>query len=110
MIALVESIQNLWTLGRQSRFLSDMSPKLVCAALMTVKNPIFLESVRVNEKDEINSNLIKNTVEDFKNQIKEYAIGERKGFFAKDTDEFMNTGDCFEKIKGWVKDTYSISL
>jgi len=26
--ALVDAIQNLWTVGRQSRFLSDVSPKL----------------------------------------------------------------------------------
>lgn len=106
-LALVDAIQNLWTVGRQSRFLSDVSPKLVCAALMSVKNPIFMESIRINQNDEVNSGLINNTLKDFNNQILESAIGERKGFFSGDTDEFANLGECFETIRGWIKDTYS---
>lgn len=106
-LALVDSIQNLWTIGRQSRFLTDISPKLVCASLMTVKNPIFMESIRIDEKDELNTVLIKNTIGDFKNQIIHSIIGERKGFFGNDTEEFTTLGDCFETIQGWIKDTYS---
>ncbi len=38
VLALIDAIQNLWTVGRQSRFLSDISPpKFVCASLMKVK-------------------------------------------------------------------------
>lgn len=107
VLALIDAIQSLWTIGRQSRFLSDMSPKLVCAALMTVKNPIFMESIRINEKEELNAELINNTISDFKNQILHSAIGERKGFFNKDSDEFRALGKCFEVIRTWVKDAYS---
>lgn len=106
-LALVDAIQNLWTVGRQSRFLSDISPKLVCVSLMTVKNPIFMESIRINDKDELNIDLINNTTKDFSNQIIHSCIGERKGFFGKDTDEFITLGECFENIRGWIKDTYS---
>ncbi len=82
VLALIDAIQNLWTVGRQSRFLSDISPpKFVCASLMKVKNPIFMESIRINGEDEINVELINNTIEDFGNQILYSAIGERKGFF-----------------------------
>lgn len=107
VLALIDAIQNLWTVGRQSRFLTDISPKLVCASLMSVKNPIFMESIRVDDNDNIEVELIKNTISDFKRQIIDYAIGERKGFFNKDTDEFITLGDCFEKIRGWVRDMYS---
>lgn len=106
VLALIDSIQNLWTVGRQSRFLSDISPKLVCAALMTVKNPIFMESVRIDENDEINAELINNTIADFKNQVIHSVIGERKGFFGKDTEEFVPLGECFDVIRGWIRDTY----
>lgn len=108
VLALIDSIQNLWTIGRQSRFLSDISPKLVCASLMTVKNPIFMESIRIDEQDKINVDLIKNTIGDFNNQIINSCIGERKGFFGKDTDEFKPLGESFETIRGWIKDTYGI--
>ncbi|SHI82076.1 type I-B CRISPR-associated protein Cas7/Cst2/DevR [Lutispora thermophila] len=107
VLALIDAVQNLWTVGRQSRFLSDISPKLVCASLMSVKNPIFMESIRVDDNDNIEVELIKNTISDFERQVIDYAIGERKGFFNKDTDEFMTLGDCFEKVRGWVRDTYS---
>lgn len=107
VLALIDAVQNLWTVGRQSRFLTDISPKLVCASLMSVKNPIFMESVRIDDNDNIDAELIKNTLSDFKKQIIDYAIGERKGFFNKDTDEFMALGDCFDKIRGWIRETYS---
>lgn len=107
VIALIDAIQNLWTVGRQSRFLSDMSPKLVCAALMTVKNPIFMESIKIDENEEINVDLINNTISDFRNQIIDSVIGQRKGFFKKDSDDFMNLGECFESIHSWIRDTYS---
>lgn len=108
VLALVDAIQSLWTVGRQSRFLSDISPKFVCASLMKVKNPIFMESIRINEKDEINVDLINNTIGDFNNQVIYSAIGERKGFFAKDTDEFMSLGECFDNIRGWVNKVYDV--
>lgn len=107
-IALIDAIQNLWTIGRQSRFLSDISPKLVCASLMTVKNPIFMESIRIDDQDNVNVDLIKNTIGDFKNQIIDSCVGERKGFFGKDIDEFKALGECFDTIRGWIKDTYGI--
>lgn len=108
VLALIDAIQSLWTVGRQSRFLSDVSPKLVCASLMSVKNPIFMESIRIDDKENINKDLIKSTIGDFREQIIDSAIGERKGFFGKDTDEFKSLGDCFESIHGWVKDIYDI--
>lgn len=108
VLALITGIQNLWTVGRQSRFLSDVSPKLVCGALMTVKNPIFMESVRVNQNDEVDVNLIKNTIKDFENQIVNSVIGERKGFFRNDTEEFVSLGECFNTIRTWIKEIYEV--
>ncbi|HBC92675.1 MAG TPA: type I-B CRISPR-associated protein Cas7/Cst2/DevR, partial [Pelotomaculum sp.] len=47
---LLDAVQNLWGVGRQSRFLADISPKFICAAILTVKNPIFLECLRVDKQ------------------------------------------------------------
>jgi len=108
VLAILDAIQNLWSVGRQSRFLSDISPKLVCAALMKVKNPIFMESIRIDDNDYINKELIINTLKDFENQIVDWVIGERKGFFGRDTEEFESLGKSFELIRNWIKDTYGI--
>ena len=47
MKALLQALKNLWGSGRQSRFLADLAPKFLAAAFTTTKNPIFLESLRV---------------------------------------------------------------
>ena len=39
---LLAAIKNLWSSGRQTRFLSDISPKYLVAAILKVKNPVFL--------------------------------------------------------------------
>lgn len=104
--ALIDAVQNLWTVGRQSRFLTDMSPKFICAALLKVKNPIFLESVKVNADGRINHNLIENTLADNSSQIIEYVIGERKDFFPKNNEKYVPLGEGFETIKSWLKNVY----
>ncbi len=106
--ALCDAIQNLWTVGRQSRFLSDMSPKFVCAALLKVKNPIFLESIKMDTNGKVNEKLIESTISDNSSQIIEYIIGERKGFFPEDNAKYVPLGECFDRIKGWIRNVYSI--
>ncbi len=103
--ALVDAIQNLWGIGRQSRFLADISPKFICAALMKVKNPIYMECLRLKDNC-IEEDLIKATEADFKNQINKSVIGERKGFFEKDTPSAMPLGEAFDEIRKWVAETY----
>ena len=105
--ALIDAIQNLWGVGRQSRFLADISPKFIAAALMKVKNPIFMECVRMSEQTgELDLRLIENTRKDFEGMIDQYVLGERKGFFAKDTEGVEPLGDAFSKIKEWLVKVY----
>ncbi|MGI6468293.1 MAG: type I-B CRISPR-associated protein Cas7/Cst2/DevR [Syntrophomonadaceae bacterium] len=99
---LLTAIQNLWSVGRQSRFLSDISPKLVCAALLKVKNPIFLEAVQIYE-GEVNTELIASTIQDFRNVIISSVIGERKAFFKKDHPDYLPIGEAFEEMREWVR-------
>jgi len=107
VIALIDALQNLWIVGRQSRFLTDISPKFIAAALMKVKNPIFMECIALDSNGNVDMTLIKNTIEDFSPQIADYTVGERKGFFPKDTDFAVTLKDSFEKIKSWVEKYYS---
>jgi len=105
--ALLDAIQNLWTVGRQSRFLTDMSPKLMCGALLKVKNPILLESVRLeNSGVKPDMSLINSTREDFRDVIIDWVIGERKGFFEKDSNEAQPLGVAFTLMRDWVDRIY----
>lgn len=102
---LLDAIQNLWGVGRQSRFLADISPKFICAALLSVKNPIFLECVKVKQ-EMVEMPLIESTIKDFSNIIIKHVLGERKGFFPKDTEKALPMGEAFDEIKSWLDDIY----
>ncbi|HHX94796.1 MAG TPA: type I-B CRISPR-associated protein Cas7/Cst2/DevR [Clostridia bacterium] len=104
---LLDAFQNLWGVGRQSRFLADISPKFVCAALMKVKNPIFLECVTVNDEGIVNIPLIDATIKDFSSVIESFVLGERKGFFPKDLEEALPIGEAFAQMKSWLDDLYA---
>lgn len=102
---LLDAFQNLWGVGRQSRFLADISPKFICAALLTVKNPIFLECLKV-DKGMVEMPLIESTINDCKPVLKDRVLGERKGFFPQDTDQVLPMGEAFNKIKSWLDIVY----
>ncbi len=107
VIVLLDAIQNLWGVGRQSRFLADISPKFVCAALLAVKNPIFLECLKINEQGMVQLPLIESTIKDFSAVIKDTVLGERKGFFPEITTQAMQMGEAFAKMKFWIDGVYS---
>jgi CRISPR-associated protein Cst2 len=83
---LLVAIKNLWMPGRQTRFLTDISPKFMIAAMLKTKNPIFLESVLV-EDNVINSDILEETIKDFKNEIVSCVIGMRRGIFTIETKD-----------------------
>lgn len=103
--ALLDAIKNLWSTGRQTRFLADISPKFVAAAIMKVKNPIFLETV-LPQGNSISFDLLQETINDYKEEIIEYVIGAKKGMFENLPSEILSTGEAFEKMKGWIEEHY----
>ncbi len=99
------AFKNLWTSGRQTRFLADISPKFVAAAMLTTKNPIFLESV-IPQNGGINVDLLNETVLDFKKEIKILTFGARKGLFSNLPDGTISIGEAFDKMTGWIDEYY----
>lgn len=103
---LLTAIKNLWASGRQSRFLADIAPKFVAAAMLKTKNPIFLESIQVNEK-KLNTSMIAETIKDYKKEIVASTIGTRQGFFEGSIDGAKSIGDAFDEMGKWVDEYYS---
>lgn len=103
---LLDAIQNLWGVGRQSRFLADISPKFICAATLAVKNPIFLECLKVNEQGMVEMPLIESTINDYVAVLKYSVLGERKGFFPQDSAKALPMGEAFTNIKSWLNSVY----
>lgn len=101
----LKAFKNLWTSGRQTRFLADISPKFIAAAMLTTKNPIFLESV-IAFNGSINSELLSETIQDYKNEIKEIVIGARKGLFSNLPAGTVSVGEAFNKMSNWIDQYY----
>jgi CRISPR-associated protein Cst2 len=102
---LIKAIKNLWASGRQSRFLADIAPKFVVAAMLSTKNPIFLESVKLGENG-IDIPIIEETLDDYKSETISSTIGMRKGFFVNEITNAKSLGEAFEEIEKWIDEYY----
>jgi len=106
--ALIDALQNLWSSGRQSRFLADLSPKFVAAAITTVKAPIFLESVQV-QGNKVSGSTLDEVLADHKNVVLDSVFGCRTGLFVGTPDNTKTVGDAFSMVKEWVQATFGQS-
>lgn len=102
---LLSAIKNLWASGRQSRFLADISPKFVAAAMLKTKNPIFLESVQV-EGDKLNVEMLNETLDDYNSEIITYVVGLRKGMFRGEIKNLKTIGEAFNEMDEWMNKYY----
>lgn len=102
---LLLALKNLWSSGRQTRFLADISPKFVAAGLLKVKNPIFLESV-IPSNGGINTKVLHETVSDYKNETLDYVFGSRKGIFTELPPDTLSLGEAFIRMDEWVNKYY----
>jgi len=108
ILAFLDSFKSLWSSGRQTRFLADISPKFIAAAYMKSKNPIFLESVKVEDDNNINITELETVVQDYKEFIKDdnYVFAAQSSVF-KTNDKIKNLADGFNEIKNWVNSYYN---
>ena len=101
----MKAFKNLWTSGRQTRFLADIPPKFIVAAMLTTKNPIFLESV-IAVDGGINAALLNETIQDYKDEIKTSVIGAREGMFSQLPGNKVTIGAAFETIAKLIDEYY----
>jgi len=105
VIALLTAIMNLWSTGRQTRFLADIAPKFVVGAYMKVKNPVFLESVDVIEES-VDMRQINEVIKDYSDVIIDYVIGSRSNLVNNISEGIVSIGEAFDKMKKWVENYY----
>ena len=104
-VAFLDAFRNLWSSGRQSRFLSDISPKFVAAAYMKAKNPIFLEAVNVSKDGKINYEQLKTVVSDYDKFLTDSVFAGQEAVFEL-SEGVVGLKAGFEKIEGWIKEYY----
>jgi len=110
VLTFVDSFKSLWSSGRQTRFLADISPKFIAAAYMKSKNPIFLESVKVDKDNNLNIAELETVVNDYKEFIENnnYVFAAQSSVFNTNSN-IKNLADGFDEIKNWVKSYYNIN-
>ena len=109
VLKFLECFRMLWSPGRQTRFLSDISPKFMAVALMNSKNPIFLEAVDV---DKSQHNLVKmqqlqTVLADYQPYIQEHLFAVQESIFQKQ-EGMISLSEGFVKIEGWVKSYFNV--
>ena len=105
VLSFIDAFRTLWSSGRQSRFLADISPKFIAAAYMSVKNPIFLESVTIDKSNKVNTEALASVISDYNKFIAEHVLAGQKATLNMD-DSVLSLEDGFSKIESWVKDYF----
>jgi len=107
IIGLLQAIQMLWSTGRQSRFLADISPKFVAAAYMKSKNPVFLEAVQVDKAGQVNIEALQTVVEDYEAFIESSVFAAQASVFPRGAG-VVSLKEGFATMESWVKTFYGI--
>lgn len=105
VLDFIDAFRTLWSAGRQTRFLADISPKFIAAACMSVKNPIFLESVNVDKEGTVMIEGLEGVVRDYDKFIVDHVLAGQEATL-KTSTEVNNLKEGFEKIESWVKEHF----
>lgn len=107
VLAFIDALQMLWSSGRQSRFLADISPKFIAAAMMKSKNPIFLESVTLSENGQIEMEKLNSVITDYRRFIDKCVFAVQEAVFDKQ-ENMVSLGEGFEAISDWINEYYKV--
>jgi len=103
--AFIDAFRSLWTTGRQTRFLADISPKFIAAAYMKSKNPIFLEAVSVTPEGNVDITRLNSVISDYEKYIEKWVFAVQESIFEK-TDGVKSLKEGFKEIEGWIDDYF----
>jgi len=107
VLAFLKAFKHLWTSGRQTRYLADISPKFIAVAYMKSKNPVFLEAVNLNEEGQVDMNKLQSVLDDYNDIIEDYVFAVQEAVFNKN-DKMVSLKEGFEKMEEWVKEYYNV--
>jgi CRISPR-associated protein Cst2 len=112
--ALISAIEHLWGGGKQSRLLTDISPKFVAYARQSSKQPIFLETLRT-KPDAIGSVdviLLNSAFATNESIIQNKLVGYLPGFFENETEiqetfDTLSIEECFRQMRSDIASAYT---
>jgi CRISPR-associated protein Cst2 len=106
LILFFKALENIWGGGKQSRLLTDMSPKFLAITFQTAKSPIFLETLTVSENEELNDKAITEVIKGNNNILANYYLGVQSGIFKNNVSELLNADtiqDTFTNAIEYIK-------
>lgn len=114
LTALIYAIEHLWGGGKQSRLLSDISPKFLSYARQSSKHPIFLETLRTKQDTigAVNVELLNSAFTANKTIIEKKLVGYLPGFFENDSEikevfsDILSIDECMNQIRADITDVY----
>jgi len=86
LVYLLKALSHIWGGGKQSRLLTDMSPKFLAITFQNTKSPIFLETLTVTENEKLNTKAIEEVLTGNSNIIEKQFLGIQSGIFKNDID------------------------
>jgi len=107
VIAFINAFRSMWSSGRQTRFLADISPKFIAAAYMKSKNPIFLEAVDLNKEGQVNIEKLQTVINDYDKFIEKSVFAVQESVFEK-SENVKSLNDGFKEIESWIKEYYNV--
>lgn len=107
VISFLNAFQTMWSQGRQTRFLADISPKFMAVGLMKSKNPIFLEAVDLTEEGKIDTKKLQSVVSDYSKFIEKHLFAVQEAVFSKE-DGMVSLKEGFDTLESWVKTYYGV--
>jgi len=107
VIAFLDAFRTLWSSGRQTRFLADISPKFIAAAYMKSKNPVFLEAVQLDKNGQIEYDKLNTVLDDYDKYIEKSVFAVQEAVFQKGNNT-ESLKDGFKEIENWVKEYYNV--
>jgi CRISPR-associated protein Cst2 len=105
VLAFLDAFRSLWSSGRQTRFLADISPKFIAAAAMKVKNPVFLETVSLDPEGKIAIEKLESVVNDYDKFIVNHVFASQDATL-ETTTPVMSLKEGFDEIEGWIKNYF----
>jgi CRISPR-associated protein Cst2 len=104
---LLQALTHIWGGGKQSRLLTDMSPKFLTITFQSSKSPIFLETLTVRDNEELHIEAIKEVLLSNTSVIEHQILGLQSGIFKnKDfngLDNLMPIQNAFEAANKYIK-------
>lgn len=106
VLTFLDAFRTLWSTGRQTRFLADISPKFIAAALTKSKNPLFLEAVDLATNGQLDMQKLNSVVTDYSKFVDQHVFAVQEAIFDKQ-ESMVSLKEGFDTIEQWITDYYN---